>query len=179
MRTASPPASVVAFASPTASIVTLLLNATCSVRLTCTMPHTSVTIRRPRSRSCGRSRTAPIKIASSGWRMRGGDLYDLPPLVPADAKVLGTETRRMPNMSRVPDAFRRSAAFVTKVLQGSKPADLRSSTRRNSTWWSTSRPRRRSACVPVARRHRDRLKPLTSSAGTNLPIAALQHHGRY
>jgi hypothetical protein len=34
-----------------------LLNATCSVRLTCTMPHTSVTIRRPRSRSCGRSRT--------------------------------------------------------------------------------------------------------------------------
>jgi hypothetical protein len=58
--------------------------------------------------------------------MRGGDLYDLPPLVPADAKVLGRETRRTPNSVRRVDGpdVRRSAAFVTKVLQSSKPADL-------------------------------------------------------
>jgi hypothetical protein len=58
--------------------------------------------------------------------MRGGDLYDLPPLVPAGAKVLGRETRRTPNSVRRVDGpdVRRSAAFVTKVLQSSKPADL-------------------------------------------------------
>jgi ABC transporter substrate binding protein len=58
--------------------------------------------------------------------MRGGDLYDLPPLVPAGAKVLGREPRRTPNSVRRVDGpdVRRSAAFVTKVLQSSKPADL-------------------------------------------------------
>jgi putative ABC transport system substrate-binding protein len=43
------------------------------------------------------------------------------------------------------DQYRQAASYVDRVLRGEKPAELRSSSRRSSTWWSTSRPPRRSA----------------------------------
>ena len=41
--------------------------------------------------------------------------------------------------------FERAAALVDKILKGPNPPTCRSSSRPSSSWWSTPRPRRRSA----------------------------------
>ena len=44
---------------------------------------------------------------------------------------------------RLTESYRRMAYYVDRILKGAKPATSRSNSQRSSSWWSTSRARKR------------------------------------